>query len=66
MQLGNICFVGYEGTSQNCPVCKKGRLGHTEVCPNNCGFESKGIMHSNDGIAGYNIAKRGFNNIKSN
>lgn len=63
MQLGNICFVGYEGTSQSCPVCEKGRLGHTEVCPKHCGFESTGIMHSNDGIAGYNIAKRGFNNI---
>ena len=63
MQLGNICFVGYEGTSQNCPVCEKGRLNHTEHCSNNCGFESKGIMHSNDGIAGYNIAKRGFNNF---
>ncbi len=63
MQLGNICFVGYEGTSQNCPVCEKGRLGHTETCSNKCGFESKGIMHSNDGIAGYNIAKRGFNNF---
>ncbi|MBR4156861.1 MAG: hypothetical protein IKU01_09255 [Bacteroidales bacterium] len=63
MQLGNICFVGYEGTSQNCPVCEKGRLGHTEKCSDNCGFESKGIMHSNDGIAGYNIAKRGFNNF---
>ena len=63
MHLGNICFVGYEGTSQNCPVCEEGRLRHTERCSNNCGFESKGIMHSNDGIAGYNIAKRGFNNF---
>jgi hypothetical protein len=63
MQLGNICFVGSEGTSQNCPVCENGRLNHTEHCSNNCGFESKGIMHSNDGIAGYNIAKRGFNNF---
>lgn len=64
MHLGNICFVGYEGTSQNCPVCEEGRLRHTERCSNNCGFESKGIMHSNDGIAGYNIAKRGFINFK--
>lgn len=63
MHLGNICFVGYEGTSQNCPICEEGRLRHTERCSNNCGFESKGIMHSNDGIAGYNIAKRGFNNF---
>lgn len=63
MRLGNICFVGFEGTSQNCPVCENGRLGHTEKCSNNCGFESKGIMHSNDGIAGYNIAKRGFKNF---
>lgn len=64
MRLGNICFVGSEGTSQNCPVCEKGRLRHGETCSNNCGFESKGIMHSNDGIAGYNIAKRGFINFK--
>jgi hypothetical protein len=63
MQLGNVCFIDYKGTSQNCPVCEKGRLGHTEKCSANCGFESKGIMHSNDGIAGYNIAKRGFNNF---
>ncbi len=63
MQLGNICFVGYEGTSQQCPVCEIGRLGHTETCSENCGFESKGIMHSNDGIAGFNIAKRGYRNI---
>ena len=66
MHLGNICFVGYEGTSQNCPVCEEGRLRHTERCSNNCGFESKGIMHSNDGIAGYNIAKRGFINLNDN
>lgn len=63
IQLGNICFVNYAGTSQNCPVCKDGKLNHTEKCNKNCGFESKGIMHSNDGIAGYNIAKRGFNNF---
>ncbi|MBQ8223513.1 MAG: hypothetical protein IJZ87_09285 [Bacteroidales bacterium] len=61
--LGNICFVGYVGTSQRCPVCETGKLGHTETCSNDCGFESKGIMHSNDGIAGFNIAKRGLNNF---
>lgn len=64
LHIGNICFVDPSGTSQNCPVCEKGKLRHTEICPNNCGFESKGIMHSNDGIAGYNIAKRGFLEFK--
>ena len=62
-RLGNICFVHEKGTSQECPVCEKGRLNHTEVCPESCGFDVKGIMHSNDGIAGFNIAKRGFNNF---
>lgn len=64
LHIGNICFVDPSGTSQNCPVCENGKLGHTEVCPNNCGFKSEGIMHSNDGIAGYNIAKRGFLEFK--
>ena len=64
LHIGNICFVDPRETSQNCPVCEKGKLRHTEICPNNCGFESKGIMHSNDGIAGYNIAKRGFLEFK--
>ena len=64
LHIGNICFVDPSGTSQNCPVCENGKLRHTEICPNNCGFESKGIMHSNDGIAGYNIAKRGFLEFK--
>ena len=63
-RLGNICFVHEKGTSQECPVCEKGRLNHTEVCPESCGFDVKGIMHSNDGIAGFNIAKRGFNNFE--
>ncbi len=60
LHIGNICFVDPSGTSQNCPVCEKGKLKHTEVCSNGCGFKSEGIMHSNDGIAGYNIAKRGY------
>lgn len=64
LYIGNICFVDPSGTSQNCPVCEKGKLRHTEICPNNCGFKSEGIMHSNDGIAGYNIAKRGFLEFK--
>ena len=64
LHIGNICFVDPSGTSQKCPVCENGKLGHTEICPNNCGFESKGIMYSNDGIAGYNIAKRGFLEFK--
>lgn len=64
LHIGNICFVDPRDTSQNCPVCEKGKLRHTEICPNNCGFKSEGIMHSNDGIAGYNIAKRGFLEFK--
>ena len=63
MRLGNICFVDPDGTSQMCPVCEKGRLNHTEKCSENCGFEHKDIMHSNDGIAGFNIAKRGYRNL---
>jgi hypothetical protein len=59
-QIGNVRFVDCAGTSQECPVCKEGRLGHTETCSAHCGFSSVGIMHSNDGIAGYNIAERGF------
>ena len=64
MRLGNIGFVSKAETSQNCPVCNKGRLNHTTTCSLNCGFDSDKIMHSNDGIAGYNIAKRGFENFK--
>lgn len=60
-QIGNVCFVDEAGTSQMCPVCETGRLGHTETCSRNCGFTSVGILHSNDGIAGYNIAKKGWN-----
>ncbi len=60
VQFGNICFINYEGTSQRCPVCGNGKLNHTETCSENCGFKSEGIMHSNDGIAGFNIAKKGF------
>lgn len=64
MQLGNVCFIDPTGTSQNCPVCNNGKLEHSTVCQNACGFCSEGIMHSNDGIAGFNIAKRGFENLK--
>lgn len=60
LQIGNICFVDPTETSQQCPVCEKGKLGHSKVCLEHCGFDSHGIMHSNDGIAGYNIAKRGY------
>jgi hypothetical protein len=66
MQVGIVAFVDPAGTSQECPVCVKGKLRHTTICPNKCGFTSDGIMHSNDGIAAYNIAKRGFNNLKNN
>jgi hypothetical protein len=63
LRLGNIGFVSKADTSQKCPVCLS-KLHHTTICPNNCGFNSEHIMHSNDGIAGYNIAKRGFENFK--
>lgn len=63
VEFGNICFIDYSGTSQRCPICEKGKLYHTETCSENCGFNSKDIMHSNDGIAGYNIAKKGFREI---
>lgn len=62
-QVGVICFVNESSTSQECPICEKGKLNHTETCSENCGFTSKNIMHSNDGIAGYNIAKKGFREI---
>jgi hypothetical protein len=63
LQLGNIAFIDPDGTSQKCPACRDGKLSHTTNCDKNCGFETKDIMHSNDGIAGYNIAKRGFENF---
>lgn len=66
MKLGNICFIDPAGTSQNCPVCDSGKLNHTSICSERCGFDSENIMHSNDGIAGYNIAKRGFENFIMN
>jgi len=65
LRLGNVGFIDPTGTSQQCPVCSKGKLNHTTKCSKNCGFNSKNIMHSNDGIAGYNIAKRGFENFIS-
>lgn len=63
VEFGNICFINYDNTSQRCPICEKGKLNHTETCSENCGFNSKDIMHSNDGIAGFNIAKKGFKEI---
>jgi hypothetical protein len=62
LQIGNIIFVSQAGTSQECPICQIGRLNHTTKC-NNCNLNIEGIMHSNDGIAAYNIAKRGWNNF---
>lgn len=66
LQLGNICFVSASGTSQGCPICGENMSkNHGDKC-DKCGFDIqdiKNVMHSNDGIAGYNIAKRGFNNL---
>ncbi|MDR0619335.1 MAG: hypothetical protein LBG17_05500 [Bacteroidales bacterium] len=63
LRFGNIGFVNEANTSQECPVCTIGRLKHTTICSENCGFSTANIMHSNDGIAGFNIAKRGFENF---
>ena len=65
LRLGNIAFIDPAGTSQECPVCVIGRLAHGTVCSKNCGFDSSGNFHTNDGIAGYNIAKRGYSNFKN-
>lgn len=63
-QIGYICFINYDGTSQRCPICDtKLAYNHGTECSAKCGFDSEGIMHSNDGIAGYNIAKKGFESI---
>ena len=63
-QIGYICFINYDGTSQRCPICNaKLAYNHGLECSEKCGFDSEGIMHSNDGIAGYNIAKKGFESI---
>lgn len=63
-QIGYICFIDYAGTSQRCPICDtKLAYNHGTECSEKCGFDSEGIMHSNDGIAGYNIAKKGFESI---
>lgn len=59
-QVGNVLFVNPEGTSQQCPVCEQKGLSHSTKCPHSCGFDSNGIMHSNDGIAGVNIAIKGL------
>jgi hypothetical protein len=63
IRLGNIAFVCHAKTSSICPVCKKENLKHGTICPD-CNSDLTEIMHSNDGIAGYNIAKRGFENFK--
>lgn len=64
LRLGNIGFIDPEETSQNCPICATKFGHHQDVFKcSNCGFSPEKIMHSNDGIAGYNIAKRGFENF---
>ncbi len=64
VRLGNIAFVSAFKTSQQCPKCFKENMKHGKKC-SNCGFEATPIMHSNDGIAGFNIAKRGYENFMS-
>jgi hypothetical protein len=64
LRLGNIGFIDPAGTSQNCPVCGVNFGSHQDTFTCQCGFSPANIMHSNDGIAGFNIAKRGFENFK--
>ncbi|MBK7097284.1 MAG: hypothetical protein IPH58_01590 [Sphingobacteriales bacterium] len=63
--IGIVGFVNPQDTSNQCPVCNMNKMRHTTICPENCGFDSKDIFHSNDGIAGFNIAKRGLGNIRN-
>lgn len=63
--LGVIGFVSQSGTSNICPICGKNNGGHRNKMQCECGFSSQYIMHSNDDIAGFNIAKRGFENFKN-
>jgi hypothetical protein len=63
LRVGNIGFVSKAKTSQNCPVCGTNFGNHQNNFICSCGFSPDSIMHSNDGIAGYNIAKRGFENF---
>ena len=62
LRLGNIGFVSKQQTSGICPVCRNKNLRHGTVCPD-CNNDLKNIIHSNDGIAGMNIAKRGLENF---
>lgn len=62
LRLGNIVFVDESGTSQTCPACDARSLKHTTKCKI-CDFEAT-MMHSNDGIAGFNIARRGYENFQ--
>lgn len=64
IRLGNICFVSQSKTSGICPVCNSEKLKHNTTCPD-CQFNLIEIFHSNDGVAGYNIAKRGFENFNN-
>ncbi|MCO5290432.1 MAG: transposase [Chitinophagaceae bacterium] len=64
--FGIIGFVNPQHTSNLCPVCEKNSMHHTTICPENCGFDSMDKFHSNDGIAGFNIAKRGLEKIRKN
>jgi|GEM_PF-1746965 len=64
LRLGSIAFVNDADTSQECPACgTKSKEKHVDNFICGCGFNSTGIIHSNDGVAGFNIAKRGFVNL---
>jgi hypothetical protein len=62
-RLGNIGFVSDASTSQICPICNKEKLNHTTICPD-CVTDCTEFMRSNDGVASFNIAKRGFLNFE--
>ena len=64
IRLGNVCFVSQSKTSNICPKCNSNKLKHGDIC-SNCSFNLIKIFHSNDGVAGYNIAKRGFENFNN-
>ena len=65
IRLGNVCFVSQSKTSGICPLCNSKKLDHNTTCPD-CQSDLIEIFHSNNGVAGYTIAKRGFENFNNN
>jgi hypothetical protein len=76
VRLGNIGFVCQKDTSQKCPVCGRKNDNSDEYLENkkkkkflcdhqDCNFNIEYIMHSDDGVAAFNIAQRGFENFQN-